>query len=229
MKATMKNKNVTKAIKLRQKAEERLETLKLNPDLNLQEYDILKLLHELQVHQIELEMQKEEISQAKENAEIIAEKYIELYNLAPLGYFTLTKEGQIIELNHFGSLMLNEKHPVLEKSNFKFFVIDDDKPILSLFLEKIFKGKVTETCMVSMSLDKNFKKHVLLTGNISKNKEHCLIAAIDISDRINLEKESNEIKQLNAYFIGRELKMVELKKEINVLLHRDGYEKKYPV
>jgi len=174
-------------------------------------------------------MQKDEITSAKENAEIIAEKYIELYNLAPLGYFTLTKKGEIIELNHFGSLMFNQQHAVLEKSNFIFFVIDEDKPIFNLFLEKIFNGRVTETCMVSMSLDHNFIKHVLLTGNISKNNEHCLIAAIDISDRINLEKESNELKQFNDYFVGRELKMVELKKEINELLHRDGYDNKYPV
>ena len=225
----MKNKNITNATKLRQKAEERLENLKINSDSNLHEYDILKLLHELQVHQIELEMQKDEITQAKENAEILVEKYIELYNLAPLGFFTLTEEGHIIELNHFGSLMLNVQHIVLEKSNFIFFVIDDDKPIFNLFLEKIFKNKVTETCMISTSLDKNFIKHVLLTGNISKNNEHCLITAIDISDRINLENEKNELKQFNEYFVGRELKMVELKKEINELLHRDGYENKYPV
>ena len=225
----MKNKNSTKTIQLRQKAEERLKNLKLNSDLNLQEYDILKLVHEFQVHQIELEMQNDEITSAKENAEIIAEKYIELYNLAPLGYFTLTKEGQIIELNHFGSLMLNEQHKVLEKSNFRFFVVEDDKPIFNLFLENIFKNKVTETCMISTSLDQNFIKHVLLTGNVSKNKDHCLIAAIDISERISLEKESNELKQFNEYFVGRELKMVELKKEINQLLHRDGYDNKYPV
>jgi hypothetical protein len=225
----MKNKNITKPTKLRQKAEEKLENLKLNKDLSFPDFDVLKLVHELQVHQIELEMQKDEISQAKENAEIIAEKYIELYNLAPLGYFTLTKEGQIVELNHFGSLMLNQQHAVLEKSNFGFYVINEDKPILNLFLEKIFNGKVTETCMVSMSLDQNFIKHVLLTGNISKNKNHCLLAAIDISDRINMEKETNELKQFNEYFVGRELKMVELKKEINELLHRDGYNKKYPV
>lgn len=224
----MKIHNSPKNIKLRQKAEERLENLKSNSDLNLQEYDILKLVHELQVHQIELEMQKDEISQAKENADILAEKYIELYNLAPLGYFTLTKEGQIIELNHFGSLML-QQHAVLEKSNFGFYVIDDDKPILTLFLEKIFNAKFTETCIVSMSLKQNFIKHVLLTGNISKKSEHCLIAAIDISDRIELEKESNELKQFNEYFVGRELKMVELKKEINELLHRNGYANKYPV
>jgi len=225
----MKNKKLTSTIKLRRKAEERLENLKLNSNLNFQDYDILKLVHELQVHQIELEMQNDEITSAKENAEIIAEKYIELYNLAPLGYFTLTKEGQIIELNHFGSLMLNEQHKVLEKSNFRFFVVEDDKPIFNLFLENIFKNKVTETCMISTSLDQNFIKHVLLTGNVSKNKDHCLIAAIDISERISLEKESNELKQFNEYFVGRELKMVELKKEINQLLHRDGYDNKYPV
>ena len=46
---------------------------------------------------------------------------------------------------------------------------------------------------------------------------------------MRLEKESNELKQFNNYFIGRELRMVELKKEINELLHSGGYENKYPV
>ena len=227
--AAMKNNNLTKANQLRQAAEESLENHNPNSDLILTEFDVLKLVHELQVHQIELEMQNDEITQAKEFTEVIAEKYLDLFNLAPLGYFILTHLGEIIDLNNFGSLMFNVEHVIIKKSNFRFFVIDEDKPIFNLFLEKLFHNRGSETCMINMSLDQNFTKHVLLTGNISKNSEHCLIAAIDISERLKLEKETNELKQFNDYFIGRELRMVELKKEVNELLHKGGFENKYPV
>ena len=53
---------------------------------------MLKLIHELEVHQIELEMQNEELVIAKEKAEIAEEKYTELYDFAPSGYLSLTKK-----------------------------------------------------------------------------------------------------------------------------------------
>ena len=225
----MKNTNLTNNDILRQKAENKIANRKSKSNLNLSECDYLKLNHELLVHQIELEIQNEELILEKEKTDYIAEKYIELYNFAPLGYFTLTKTGEIIELNRFGSQMLDKEHALLVKSFFGFFVVSEDKSILNLFIEKIFESKITETCMVSMSLNENSIKHVLLTGNISKNGEYCLIAAIDISDRLLMEKESNELHQFNSYFIGRELRMVELKKEINELLLKGGFDIKYPV
>ena len=83
---------------LRRKAE---ELLKKRPSASskLSEADILKLIHEFEVHQIEIEMQYEELILAREQAISAAEKYIELYDLAPSGYFTLSPGGQIIKLN----------------------------------------------------------------------------------------------------------------------------------
>ena len=83
--------------------------------------------------------------------------------------------------------------------------------------------------MVSMTINQNAIKQILLTGNITKNGKFCLIAAIDITERLKLEKETTELQQFNSYFIGRELRMVELKKEINELLQKNGLDKKYPV
>jgi len=225
----MKNNPLTTANSLRRQAEERLSTGTFTPNLNNSEYDNLKLIHELQVHQIELELQNEELMLAKVITDELAEKYIDLYNLAPLGYFTLTMNGEIIELNQFGSCMLGQDSLHIENSLFAFYVIDEDKPVFNLFMEEIFRSHSTETCMVGMQLNENIIKNVLLTGNIIQDNDHCIIAAIDISERMRLEKESNELKQFNNYFIGRELKMVELKKEINNLLYNIGLEKRYPV
>jgi len=225
----MKNKILTNAVILRRKAEERLLAGTFSCDLKNSDYDNLKLIHELQIHQIELEIQNDELLLAKVETDNLAEKYIELFNLAPLGYFTVTKTGEIIELNRFGAQLLGKDLMVTGYSSFGVYVTDEDKPIFNLFIDEIFKNHETETCMVSMRLNENAMRSVLLTGNRIQNYDHCLIAAIDISERMRLEKESNELKQFNNYFIGRELRMVELKKEINELLHSGGYENKYPV
>ncbi|MEJ0090024.1 MAG: PAS domain-containing protein [Limisphaerales bacterium] len=52
-----------------------------------------RLFHELQVHQIELEMQNSELRQARDNLEVALEEYTDLYDFAPVGYFTLTADG----------------------------------------------------------------------------------------------------------------------------------------
>ena len=225
----MKNKRLTNLNLLRQQAEDILAEESMNSEPNLSEIDVLKINHELQVHQIELEMQNDELIYSKERTNEIAEKYIDLYNFAPIGYFTLSREGIIIEANNFGSQMLGVDPYQLVNCNFDSFIINEDIKNFVFFIEKAFESKLIETCMVRMPMNSNAKKQILLTGNITKSGIYCLIAALDISERLKLEKETNELQQFNSYFIGRELRMIELKKEINELLQNVGLEKKYPV
>lgn len=223
----MKDKKLNSISIIRQRAEEQLTRLQLMPDSKQMELDPLVLNHELLVHQIELELQNDELRQAIELRDRISEKYIELYNLAHLGYFTLTKEGEIIEVNLFGSKIFGKEQTQFENNRFGLFVTDESKPIFNLFFEKTFNTKVTECCMVSMALNDDILKHVLLTGNVTKNGEHCLLAVIDITPLVEKENKIKELEQFNNYFVGRELKMVELKKEINELLLKSGSEKRY--
>jgi len=225
----MKTKKSPETSILRQKAEEQLAKLKLASHPKLLEVDPLILNHELIVHQIELEMQNAEILLAKERAELLSEKYIELYSLAPIGYFTLSTEGEIIELNLHGSQMFGNEKTIFKNSRFGFFVTDETKPIFNQFLENVFITRATETCIVSMSVNDFILKHVLLTGNVSKNNEHCFISVNDITMLIEQENKIKELQLFNDYFVGRELKMVELKKEINELLKKSGSEAKYGI
>ena len=99
----------TDAYMLRRKAEDLLNEKQIAIDKKIAEADTKKLVHELQVHQIELEMQNEELRQAYETAEQALKKYTMLYDCSPMGYFTLDKEGKIRDLNLSGAEMLNEK------------------------------------------------------------------------------------------------------------------------
>ena len=104
---------------------------------------MLKLIHELKVYQIELEMQNEELMLARSTAQDAAEKYTELYDFASSDYFTLSKEGKIVELNLSGAKMLGKERSLIKNRQFDFFVSNDTKPVFNLFLEKVFYSKAT--------------------------------------------------------------------------------------
>ena len=84
--------------------------------------DARKLIHELRVHQIELEMQNEELRKAQVEIAESRDRYFELYDLAPVGYFTLDQNGLIVEINFAGADMLGFERASLIKKGFSRFV-----------------------------------------------------------------------------------------------------------
>ena len=175
---------------LRQKAENLLsKKQQLESDWDFSQAEILKLIHELEVYQIKLEIQNEELLLSKEQSELATDKYTELYDFAPSGYFTLSKEGKVIDVNLTGSNMFGKERLKLINSQFEFFVSDDTKNIFNLFLEKIFKSEVRESCEVNfLSNDKSvFCSY--LTGAISGDGEQCHITIVDITEIKLMQKE----------------------------------------
>ena len=169
---------------LRQKAEELLRTRPTRLPVNPSEADILKLIHELEVHQIELEILNDELMLANERvAKAATDKYAELYDFAPTGYFTISKQGKILELNLFGATMLGSERFLLINSQFGFFVSNDTKPVFNLFLARIFNSKNKEDCEVTLSAIENLPVYVHLTGIYTENGDHCLVTMVDLTHR----------------------------------------------
>ena len=166
---------------LRMKAEEQLKEKQKNTNYPLLETDVKKLLHELQVHQIELEMQNEEMRQAYETAEIALKKYTMLYDLAPMGYFTLDFDGSICELNFTGAEMLGERRFSLVNSNFKLFVSEDSKPVFNNFFSKIYASNAKGSCEVMLGYDNNPLCYVYMEGIVTGDDRRCLLSVVDIS------------------------------------------------
>lgn len=182
-KIVMSNEEIdyTNAEMLRKKAEEKLtENQKKSDKLNT-ESDVKKLVHELQVHQIELEMQNEELRQAYETTEAALKKYTMLFDLAPIGYFSLDAEGTISELNFTGADILKERRFSLIGSNFKLFVSETSRPVFNNFFRKIFTGNTKETCEVLLGHDKEPLCYVYMEGVIAEVEHKCLLSVIDIS------------------------------------------------
>ncbi len=148
----------------------------------LSDGESLKLLHELEVNQIELKMQQEELSHALAEVEVSNEKYLKLYDLAPSGYFTLSEKGEIIELNLSGARMLGKDKQKLKNSLFGFFVSEATKPIFNLFLEKVFKSKTKESCEVSVLTAGSSPMYAHLVGEAPENGEQCFVTAVDITE-----------------------------------------------
>ncbi len=166
---------------LREKAEELQKNNASKIDYEIAEVDILKLIHEFEVHQIELEMQNEELILAKEQSEIAIEKYADLYDFAPSGYVTLTKSGKVTALNLTGFRMLGKERSRLIGSQFGFFVSNETKPIFNLFLENIFNSNIKECCEIKLLLANAYVTNVYLTGILTEDKELALISVVDIT------------------------------------------------
>ena len=170
---------------LRKSAEEFLLKKPSDKGSRYSEVETRKLIHELEVHQIELEMQNEELQRAKVRAQDASEKYIdlyaELYDFAPSGYFTLSENGEIIELNLSGANMLGKERDQIKKKQFSSFITIDSRPIFDHFLGRVFEGKVKETCEVIVLANGKIPMYVYLTGIASHDKEHCLVNVVDIT------------------------------------------------
>lgn len=171
----------TDAKMLRIKAEEQLKEEQQKRLVLEGEADLKKLLHELQVHQIELEMQNEELNLARDAAETALKKYTLLFDLSPMGYFTLNSEGIISELNFTGAEILGGRRFSLINTNFKLFVSEDSKQTFNLFLRKLYSTFTNDSCEIQLGNKNSPSYAVYIEGIVTEEDQKCYISVLDIS------------------------------------------------
>jgi diguanylate cyclase (GGDEF)-like protein len=119
----------------------RKKALQMLPPLDKVASD--KLIHELQVHQIELEMQNEELRTTNRQLEIANAKYTELYEFSPIGFITLGPEGKIESVNLTYTMMINLDRSSIIGQHFVKFVAPDDQDRWTLFFRNIKTSPVS--------------------------------------------------------------------------------------
>ena len=173
-----------KATTLRQQAEARLRE-QGSADRRSSEADNRRLLHELQVHQVELELQKHALLELREQLERSLEQYTDLYDFAPVGYFTLAHDSAIRTANLAGAALLGVERAHLIERQFGIFVAAADRPMFNAFLDRVLVGAARERCEIAFAREGAPLRHVCLQGvAVHSGVEWvCQVAAMDITER----------------------------------------------
>jgi len=114
------------------------------------EADTQRLVHELQVHQIELEMQNGELEEAREKMEALLADYTDLYDFAPVGYMSLNEQGQILKVNLTGAALLGVGRSQLINRPLPIYVAPASRPIFLAFLRQVFAGSGKHACEAAL-------------------------------------------------------------------------------
>ncbi|MFA6506750.1 MAG: histidine kinase dimerization/phosphoacceptor domain -containing protein [Treponemataceae bacterium] len=112
--------------------------------------EVDRLVHELHVHQIQLEMQNEELIRTQEELASAYARYFELYELAPVGYFSISKAGLIVEANLAGAKLLGIDRGALVKQPFTRFIQKEDQDINYRQQKRLYETGEPQACELRM-------------------------------------------------------------------------------
>ena len=194
---------------LRRLAEARLQ--KSSPTRNRRETeaDLQRIRHELEVHQIELEIQNEELQQAQRETDSALGKYADLYDFAPIGYFTLTAEGNILGVNLTGARLVGIERARLLRRRFGHLVATTDVAKFNDFLRRAFESETVESCELALRRESSAPLHLRIEAVVSPSGTECRVVVIDVTERnhvsaqrdrliVDLQHALAEVKQLSG-------------------------------
>jgi len=195
---------------LRQQAEDHLRTTpEKNPALSKSPADMQRIIHELAVYQIELEMQQDELLQARAELEESLDCYTELYDFAPLGYLTLDRDGIIRKANLSASKLLGVNRSRLKGDRLVRFIATEELSVLNTLLARVFSTRDHASCEVMLQSDGDFSssadpfgsgkidhlrnRAVRIDAVVSNDGEEYRIVLSDISMQKQVELENKAL------------------------------------
>lgn len=193
---------------LRRRAEGRLLEKGLESPETMSEHEIRVLLHDLQVHQVELEMQNEELQRARHEAEDLKEQYLDLYDFAPVGYFTFDTEGTVLSVNLTGAKLLNLPRSSFVGRRFQFFIDEALRSTFSTHIREIIDTGEKRTFVVRLPAeDGRSPRYIQVEGIAAKSpaggRRLCRAVVIDVSERLRAEARDRELAQHKMEFYRR--------------------------
>lgn len=191
---------------LRRKAEEQLTTQD-RPIESLDRADLVKMAHELAVHQVELEIQNEELRQSRAEAEEARDRYLDLFDFAPVGYFTLDEHGHIMEANLTGCQILKMERQSLLKKNFAKFINPEETDVFYFYRKKVLENSARQTRELTMQKSDGTSFSAQLEG-IKAGEGRVRIAVIDITELKKAAKLKDEFIGMVSHEIKTPLTVI---------------------
>lgn len=155
------------------------------------------LLQEVQAHQIELEMQNEALREAQSKLEESRNRYSDLYDFAPVGYFTFDGNGLILEVNLTGADQLGMERQQIIGKPFALFIAKDDQVQFRSHLRAVFQGGGRRHCEIKIE-GENAPFYAQLESLVESDlaSRRCRTAVTDITPRKKAEEEVRKVNEL---------------------------------
>ena len=190
---------------LRQQAEARL--LKKSPlspeDIQVMSAETTRqMLFELRVHQIELEMQNEELRESQLALDIVRTRYFDLYDLAPVGYCTTNENGLITQANLTAASLLGINRNVLIKQVLTRFIHKEDEDIYYLHRKKLLKSGAPQACELRMIKPDGTQVWVHLSCTVAEDVEGALEVRAVLTDITERKDADNALRESGYRYIN---------------------------
>ena len=194
------------AAELRGKAEEWSRTGKVNPATAAAEADVRTLVHEMQVHQIELELQNERLQRAQAVAREASEKYGALFDFVPVGCFVWDHDARILEVNLAGAALLGQDRNAVIEKWFGQFVATENRPTFADFCKRVLTTVTKQTCELKLFKDGQ-TVDVLVEGIAAQDRQGqeklCRAAVIDIAQQKRVDELAAANRSLQSELVAR--------------------------
>ncbi|MBE7474157.1 MAG: histidine kinase [Anaerolineae bacterium] len=162
--------------------------------------DIQALIHNLQVHQLELELQNEELRRAQLELQAARNRYADLYNFAPVGYFTLDVNGAIVEANLTGATLLNVTRSDLIGAPLARFVAKEDWDKYAVYRVRLGQSEEPQRIEIKLVRQADAPFHAQLEGIAAYDQAgrftQSRITVGDITERVRAEAMLHESERL---------------------------------
>ncbi|MCJ7538844.1 MAG: sigma 54-interacting transcriptional regulator, partial [Desulfobacterales bacterium] len=181
--------------------------------------DVNKLVEDLHIHQIELEIQNEELRRAQSELEVSRDGYSDLYDFAPVGYVTISEKGLILQANLACADMLGVERSSLIGKPFSRFVKKDDQDVFYLHRKALFETKAKQVCKLILVRKDRTQFHAQLECILIKDPEGSITqtrtAISDISERKRVEEVlRNAHSELERRVEDRTVELVKANEEL---------------
>ena len=155
-----------------------------------------RLVEELKIHEIELEMQNDALRASRAEVEASLERYTDLYDFAPVGYFTLEADSRIRSVNLPGARLLRLDRARLTGRRFSESVRHDDRSAFDSWLEGVFSGASPIPCVVELEAEGALARSVQLEAALSTDGLEARALVTDITARLALEEQLRQAQKM---------------------------------
>ncbi len=150
--------------------------------------ELQAIIQELKIHQIELELQNEELRRTQIELKESRDNYADLYDFAPVGYLTISRSGTIRHINLAGTKLLQTERQKIINTRLQLFFAYESLPGYNQFIEKVFETNLQVAFETQLIKDKKNGPHVRLEAFVYEGSQDCRLAIIDITEQIKAKE-----------------------------------------